>query len=418
MSYPLPTLRTLSVLCLCVTHLVNPIQGTDINTRPYSARMADSVIFRRQAIHNDQSDSSGLLQVGVFQTALLDLIRSPSAQYLEQDWELYLSGSADSIVAVVDNATRNTQFPLDRLSLGKGLSYQYDKSGNGAYKESLNALWESINLQPRNEFGGLWYYVYPNWSYLDGMFSLLSFVPLYTSAFPTKDNSAITSDLFHQLNLLWSHCHDNATNLLVHGYDASLSAPWVNSLTGGSPHVWIRALGWFMMGLVDFLELSQLDSTFNGRDQTATWRSRFNDLANALIRVVDPDSGAWWQLLDEPGKEGNYIESSGSAMFVYALLKGARVGLLEESEYDGTITRYTDVAERAYQTLVERFVVQNEDGTLSYNGTVGVCSLNSTATYGYYVHQPLVYDSVLGSAAFIRASIEYELYAAQTATET
>ncbi|KAL4736240.1 Six-hairpin glycosidase-like protein [Aspergillus similis] len=364
--------------------------------------MADSVILRGQAIHDQDSDSSGLLQVGTFQNALLDLVESPSGRFMQQDWQEYLGRSVDSVVSVVVNAREDTQFPLDRLSVGRGLLYRYGQTGNKTYKNTLDALRFSIDLQPRNQFGGLWYYVYPNWSYLDGMFSLLSFSPMYTSVFDIANSTSMSHDLFNQLDLLWRHCQDNRTGLLVHGYDASRTAPWANPITGASPIVWIRALGWFMMALVDLFEHDLMDG------RVSTWRARFVDLANALVDAVDPASGAWWQVLSAPGRDGNYIESSGSAMFVYALYKGVRVGILPAPEKGGG--PYTNVAARAYRELADRFVVENEDGTLSYNGTVGVCSLNSTATYEYYIHQPLVYDSVLGSAAFIRASIEHELH--------
>ncbi|KAL4993518.1 Six-hairpin glycosidase-like protein [Aspergillus recurvatus] len=399
---PLQLLPILPIVCSTLLFQIRPSNGASGLQRPYSALMADSVILRGQAVHDQNSDSSGLLQVGTFQTALLDLLESPSGRFMEQEWEEYLSRSVDSVVGVVGNATEDTQFPLDRLSVGRGLLYRYGQTGNKTYKDTLDALRFSIDLQPRNQFGGLWYYVYPNWSYLDGMFSLLSFSPLYASVFSLSNTTAVTHNLFDQLDLLWAHCHDNTTGLLVHGYDASRTAPWANPVTGGSPIVWIRALGWFIMALVDLLELNLMDQ------RLSTWRARFVDLANALVGAVDPASGAWWQVMSAPGREGNYIESSGSAMFVYALYKGVRVGLLpgpDKGEAD-----YTSIAARAYTELVDRFVVENEDGTLSYNGTVGVCSLNSTATYKYYIHQPLVYDSVLGSAAFIRASIEHELH--------
>ncbi|KGO74165.1 Six-hairpin glycosidase [Penicillium italicum] len=61
----------------------------------------------------------------------------------------------------------------------------------------------------------------------------------------------VNNDLFHQVELMWEHCHDNTTRLLFHGYDTSKTASWANSTTGASPIVWDRALGWFMMGLVD-----------------------------------------------------------------------------------------------------------------------------------------------------------------------
>ena len=216
------------------------------------------------------------------------------------------------------------------------------------------------------------------------MFSLLSFYPLYTANMDIANMTEVNNDLFHQVELMWEHCHDNTTGLLFHGYDASKTASWANSTTGASPIVWDRALGWFMMGLVDLLELQLMDS------QVSTWRARFVDLANAVVEAVDPVSGCWWQVMFSPGRTGNYIESSGSAMFTYSLYKGVRLGLLQDNSPQKLPSRdsiahpranYTSVATRAYRTLVDRFVVENQDGTLGYNGTVSVCSLNSTASY-------------------------------------
>lgn len=127
------------------------------------------------------------------------------------------------------------------------------------------------------------------------------------------------------------------------------------------------------MALVDTLEL--LPRTPKYCPAFHHLKRRFNNLSTELLRAVDDTSGAWWQILDQPNREGNYIESSGSAMFVYSLLKGARLGFLSERN------DLTKVATRAYEYVVDNFVVSNGDGTLGYNGTVAVCSLNSTATY-------------------------------------
>jgi rhamnogalacturonyl hydrolase YesR len=126
------------------------------------------------------------------------------------------------------------------------------------------------------------------------------------------------------------------------------------------------------MALVDTLEL--LPKTPKYAAALYSIRLLFRDLAASLLRAVDSRSGAWWQILDQPGREGNYIESSGSAMFIYSLLKGTRLGFLPEMDVNR-------VARRAYEYIVDRFVFENENGTLGYNGTVAVCSLNSTATY-------------------------------------
>jgi len=235
---------------------------------------------------------------------------------------------------------------------------------------------------------------------LDGMYSLDPFYTLDTNLYHANNSSAI-KDIFFQLDILWSHCYDNSTGLLFHGYDFSKTAIWANAVTGASSHVWGRSLGWYMMAMVDTLEASTLSH------QSTEWlglKAKFQQLSSAVAKAVDQASGAWWQVLDQPGRVGNYIESSGSAMFVYSLLKGTRMGYLSD---------YEQVAIRAYQYIVDSFVVKN-GSAISYNGTVAVCSLNSTASFEYYVSQPILYDSVLGSASFVLASLEFEILAAAT----
>ncbi|KAJ5376591.1 hypothetical protein N7509_013477 [Penicillium cosmopolitanum] len=248
--------------------------------------------------------------------------------------------------------------------------------------------------------GGYWYFEYPNWSYLDGMYSLVPFLLTYTAHFDPK-NESVTDDVIHQLDLLWTHCYQNESGLLVHGYDASKTASWANPVTGASPIVWDRSLGWYIMSLVDGLELS---SPFPQR-LVDYLRRRLEQLAESVISAADPETGCWWQVMTLPNKQGNYIESSGSAMFTAALFKAARLGYLPEK----FASEARKAAGKCYNHLVDAFVVKNENGTLGYNGTVSVCSLNSSASYEYYVSQPLLYNSVHGTAAFVHASLEQEM---------
>jgi len=71
-------------------------------------------------------------------------------------------------------------------------------------------------------------------------------------------------------------------------------------------------------------------------------------------------------------------------------LKGLRLGYLSNHvEIGVNATRLaqdsrpslTKLATRAYSYIVQNFVVNNGNSTLGYNGTVSVCSLNSTASY-------------------------------------
>lgn len=333
----------------------------------YSSWMASSIISRGQGLMTGNGGSSELLQAGLTQKAFRRVIEQYPYEKSSLQLRDYITKSVDSTLGFLGNASKNAAYPLDRLSNGNNLVALYEQTGNTSYKAVIESLRESIHLQRRNEAGGLWYYVYPNWSYLDGMYSLAPFYTLYTKLYAQTDTAAV-DDIFYQIDTLWTHCLDNSTGLLFHGYDYSKTAVWANPITGASPHVWSRSLGWYMMSLVDTLELSTLSH------QNPTWKAlltKFQQLSKAVAVAVDPNSGAWWQVLDQPGRAGNYIESSGSAMFVYSLLKGVRL------EY---ISGYETVAAHAYRYVVDNFVVKN-GSAISYNGTVTVCSLNSTASY-------------------------------------
>lgn len=216
------------------------------------------------------------------------------------------------------------------------------------------------------------------------MYSLVPFLTYYTTHFDNDNAPATADDIIHQLDLLWTHCRQNTTGLLVHAYDASSppeqKASWADKDTGASGFVWGRSLGWYFMSLVDTLELVTSSAVAFPERLEQYLRARFVELADAVYAAADLDTGCWWQVMEFPGRDGNYIESSGSAMFVYALYKGVRLGYLSGPEA-GMGYKYTNLAEKCYAHILDEFVVENPgNGTLGYNGTVGVCSMDSEAT--------------------------------------
>lgn len=355
------------------------------NSTRYSTWMASSLISRKDGIMTGTGGVSEPLQAGFTQKAFAALL----AQYPHDDIHAqeYIEASVDSVAPYLSNATTDAlDYPLDRLSNGNAmislLAGAQGSQGNetSSYQAALDGLRQSIDLNRRNEEDGLWYYTYPNWSYLDGMYSLVPFYTLYTFSHSGSNGSLINQtaldDVLLQVDLIWQHCLNASSGLLVHGYDASLTAVWADPITGASPHVWGRSLGWYLMALVDTLEILPRASP-TGEKVASVLIGKFRSLAAAVIGAVDPVTGGWWQVMDMPGRDGNYIESSGSAMFTYALFKGHRLGYLGDN--DTAVAPV--VARRAYEYLTDAFVVHDTNGTLSYNGTVSVCSLNSAASY-------------------------------------
>ncbi|OTB07368.1 glycoside hydrolase family 105 protein [Hypoxylon sp. CI-4A] len=378
----------------------------------YSRAMATSIMDRSQGIMTGSGDSSELLQAGITQHALTAWAAQYPSDPVAARAREYVCNSAASTIPFVSNETYDAlSYPLDRLSNGRTLITESVGSDANAYyfRSGADDLRRSVDLNRRNAEGGLWYFTYPNWSYLDGMYSFGPFYTKYTLATGASalngsiDAAGVLGDMYHQFELLWSHTRDGATGLLRHGYDESRTAVWADPTTGASPHVWGRSLGWYVVALVETLEILPRDAyprEWNGL------REKYHHLAKAIVDAEDPKSHAWWQVLDQPGREGNYIETSGSAMFAYGLLKGARLGLFGSDKKLSADATIAGVA--AHDYLVEAALVHETNGTLGYNGTVAVCSLNSDASYEYYIGQPLKYNSVLGSASFVLAALEYE----------
>lgn len=182
-------------------------------------------------------------------------------------------------------------------------------------------------------------------------------------------------EILQQISLLWRHCFHEPSGLFVHGYDSLKKYEWANNETGASPFVWGRSLAWLTLAL-----LAALESPTISKD-SAEWddlKAKFQYLVKRVVHCGDSESKGWWQLMCSPDLPGNYIESSCSSIFVYVILRGLRLGFIDSFLLGENIERATC---EAYDAITQKFVVRRDDGTLGFNGTVDVCSLNSSASY-------------------------------------
>ncbi|KAI1818150.1 cell wall glycosyl hydrolase YteR [Poronia punctata] len=290
-------------------------------------------------------------------------------------------------------------YSLDDYRMGNNLLYWYAKTGETKYKEAASIIRQQINRHPRTPAGGLWHRspIYADQMWLDGIFMADSFYAKWTSVFD-RDNETAWDDIALQYANIEAHTRNKTTGLLRHGYDESKEAVWADPETGSAPLVWDRAVGWYFLSLLEVLEV--WPKTHAARGKLVGY---LETLAVALKKTQD-ESGGWWLIMSDPypGAKGNYIESSGSAMFTYGFLKGIRQGLLSEDEY-------LAAAQKAYEFLADEFVVDNGDGTVDWTGTVEVGSLNSNGTYEYYISVPLAVNDYKGAGPFMLASYEMEM---------
>jgi rhamnogalacturonyl hydrolase YesR len=290
-------------------------------------------------------------------------------------------------------------YSLDNLNSGRTLLTLSQQAGpnQATYRRAAELLHKQLDEQPTTQEGGYWHKKrYPNQLWLDGLYMAEPFAAEYSQVFQQPAGFDHVARQFAQVE---KHMIDSKTGLLYHGYDESRTQRWADKTTGLSPNFWGRGLGWYAMALVDVLDYFPPH-----HPQRAQLIKDLQRLAPVLARYQDSATGGWYQVLDQGSRAGNYIETSASCMFVYALAKGARLGYLPK--------KYAQVARKGYDGIVRNFVQTEPDGTLALNGTVSVGGLGGTpyrdGSYDYYLGEPLKRNDFKGVGPFIMASLEIE----------
>ena len=289
---------------------------------------------------------------------------------------------------------REEDYNLDNICEGRVLFDVYRMSGKEKYRKAIETLYGQIQRQPRTHEGNFWHKaIYPNQVWLDGLYMAQVFYTKYTTEY---ENGAHLDDILTQFQTVRQRMFDPATGLYRHGYDASKKAFWAGE-DGCSKNPWLRSLGWFSAALIDVT--CQVERADFRREMTVI----AEELAQNLLPYIDRESGMLWQVPNQIGREGNYPETSGSAMVAYFYLKGARLGILPES--------YAAVGEGIFQSICDRYLTET-DGTLNLGGICLVAGLGPEnnrrrdGTYEYYISEPIVENDAKGLAPFLMTYTE------------
>ena len=280
-------------------------------------------------------------------------------------------------------------FNLDDINEGRVLFPLYTRTGKEKYRKAARLLRQQLEKQPRTFEGNFWHKaIYPNQVWLDGIYMAQPFYALYQRELGGGD----FSDTIGQIKMVRARMFDEEKGLYYHGYDASRSAFWADPVTGRSKNFWLRSIGWFAVALADLMEILPADGT--GDELKAIFR----ELMEGAARYADPETGLYWQVVDQGGREGNYLETSGSSMLAYAMLKGARLGILEKE--------YAAKGEKTFRGIVEKYL-SFTDGELNLGGICLVAGLGPEnnrrrdGSYEYYISEPVVNNDAKGVAPFL-----------------
>ena len=396
--------------------------------------------------------------------AMLDFAKGPKWGYvvgieLEAMLDTYLKYGGESIRKYCQEYTDKMIDQQGNITGYNILDYNLDNIRTGHFVSRMYNLWpEPKNLlamqtmmkqledQPRTIADKVFWHkaIYSYQVWLDGIFMGLPFrcltAPITEKDAKVKSNhkaprnatldrgqesskfkvQSIYDDAVNQLKITYQRTLDPKTGLNRHAYDETRKTFWADKETGLSQHCWGRAQGWYTMALIEILDAIPQDYARRG-ELLELLQKDFD----AILKWQDKKTGLWYQVMDSPNREGNYLESTCSAMFTYALLKAYRLGYVGE--------KYQQAGIRAYNGMIKNFIKVNEDKTISLTNCCAVAGLGPAAipevvealkrinpkgtvkenrrrdgSFAYYLDEPVRDNDGKGIGPFIWASLEME----------
>lgn len=285
---------------------------------------------------------------------------------------------------------------IDNVNAGKTLFELYDFTGREKYRKAIEQIYAQLQIQPRTKEGNFWHKkIYPEQVWLDGLYMGQPFYMEYETKFNRKKNYG---DIFSQFFNVVEKMRDSRTGLYYHAYDSSRAMFWCDKETGLSKHFWLRALGWYSMALLDTLDKCEPGDEY--RPDYDRLKQIFVDLVDSMLQFQD-ESGMWYQVVDMGQREENYLETSGSAIMAYSILKGVRLGFLPE--------KYREYGRKAFSGICDTYL-NTQEGNMSLGGICLVAGLGGPdhrdGSFSYYMSEPVVEDDAKGVGPFLLAYSE------------
>lgn len=379
----------------CVTHSASAPQFSGATPLQWSVRLADSEIARRgdNLVWKAGGKAKWDYTAGLFTLSLLKLDAvAPDLHYLKFSEDAIGSFIApDGKIQVY----KPEEYQLDSINPGKTVLALWQLTHDSRYQKAAALLRKQLDTQPRTSDGGFWHKQrYPHQMWLDGIYMASPFYAEYGKLF---NEPADFDDVAKQIRLADEHTYDPVTGLFYHGWDESREQPWANKTTGCSSNFWGRAIGWYAMAFVDTLDF--LPTNHPARPAII---ATFQRLCAGVTKHQDPQTGLWWQVMDQEHRPGNYLEATASSMFVYAMAKGINRGYLARS--------YEPVVRKGYRGIVEHLIRDDGNGRWSLTQCCSVAGLGygRDGTFAYYVKEPVVDNDLKGVGPFILAGIEVQ----------
>lgn len=286
------------------------------------------------------------------------------------------------------------EYNIDRINTGKILFPIFHKTKEERFEKAIDILQTQMLTHPRTKEGSFWHKkIYPHQVWLDGIYMACPFLSEYAETF---NEPKIFDDVVLQIMDVHKNMHDPKTGLYYHGWDESRQQKWSDPKTGLSPNFWSRSIGWYMMAKVD-----ALDFIPENHPQREVIIKIFQGLSKSIEKFRDKKTGMWYQVTDQMERNGNYLESTGSIMYIYSWIKGAQKGYLNK--------KYLGKGKDAYNKYIKAFI-KEQDGLLVVTNCCAVAGLGGDKLYrdgsfDYYISEAVRENDPKAVGPFIMTSI-------------
>ncbi|MBE5815885.1 MAG: glycosyl hydrolase family 88 [Clostridiales bacterium] len=287
------------------------------------------------------------------------------------------------------------KYNIDSINAGKALFFGLDETGDERFRKAIEFHMQRLREHPRCACGNFWHKsIYPEQIWLDGLYMAQPFYMLYETRYNKLANAA---DITGQYANVRKYLFNEEKQLYYHACDTARVQPWADKETGCSRNFWLRSMGWYVMSLIDCIDHCS-EMLY---EHYRMLIDLFREAVRGLLRYQDADTGLFWQVIDHGGHPDNYLETSGSAMVAYAIMKGVRLHVLNEE-------KYLPIGKRIFEALAERKLITDDTG-LHLCDICAVAGLSDTrdGSVAYYLSEPRVADDSKGVGPFMMAYAEY-----------
>ncbi len=282
---------------------------------------------------------------------------------------------------------------IDGFNAGKVLFLAYDETKNEKYRKAIDFLFKNLMEQPRTKEGNFFHKaIYPNQVWLDGLYMAQPFYMEYETKYNKKENY---NDMLNQFRNVRKYMYNPEKKLSYHGYDEAKIQPWADKATGLSPNFWLRSMGWYLMALIDVID-NMSEEIY---EQYREYCEIFREAIDGILQYQDKETGLFYQVIDHAEAEGNYTETSGSAMVAYAVMKAARLEVISREKYE-------EIGVGIFDGIVKEKLIADGDG-YKLKDICWVAGLGPgeqrDGSVEYYLSEKVVCDDSKGVGPFMMA---------------